>query len=575
MGNTLSTNYTYEDTILPLGPGMGSLRGKLVDGRVKRFTGVPYAKPPTGEYRWRKTRPLDPDHVYASSPEPGGNREPPLQPLDCTRFSAQAWQTPMQLPFGNKEGEEEGGGPRYDEDCLMLNIWMPAGGEEGEGRPMGNPCMDDISDPTELISSAALKCIFIAPAYRLGVFGFLASQELADEAGNDGDDGAGGVVGNYGMWDQWTAMRWVQRYGAALGGDLSNVTLAGMSAGAYSVHAQVAHALLMEKDQVGSSKSLAVKRIALAYPWLPGVRHSNAIPTNPKSLHEVQPQFNELLAVHGISQDLPGKEKLAALRRVGAKVLTEKVKEMERHTFRPVADGKFFPKDLFKRFIEGEFANEFEKRGMSVLVGEVLNEECTYRMGAPKEMSGLRAEIANLYPGTVTDKLIHAYTVDKIQVPAALPDPNPHIGATEKLYGDIVSDGQVRAPERLLIQQLREAGVPLSRVHRYLIGFKPTFVKKVIPDMLGVPHGSDGALWNYAVGFVAASATLVGTTRDDKQVMTEWISDLVKFVNGKEMDYGTTKWSEQKFLGPDGNISIRQDRKWDYLMQVAHLMADE
>lgn len=140
-------------------------------------------------------------------------------------------------------------------------------------------------------------------------------------------------------------------------------------------------------------------------------------------------------------------------------------------------------------------------------------------MGAPKDPAKLRAEITNLYPGSVADKLIHVYTVDKIHLPTALPDPNKHIGATEKLYGDIVSDGQVRAPERLLLQQLRDAGVPLSSVHRYLIGWKPTFVKKVLPDVMGVPHGSDGVIWNYAVG--------LGATEEDKVVMTEWIQDLV------------------------------------------------
>lgn len=107
-------------------------------------------------------------------------------------------------------------------------------------------------------------------------------------------------------------------------------------------------------------------------------RHSNAIPTNPKSLGEVQPQFDELLAVHGIPQDLSSKEKLEKLRALDAKVLIGKVKEMSRHTFRPVADGKFFPHDLFKRFGNGDFAREIKQRGISVLIGEVLNEVSSY-----------------------------------------------------------------------------------------------------------------------------------------------------------------------------------------------------
>ncbi|KAJ9097478.1 hypothetical protein QFC19_006747 [Naganishia cerealis] len=186
-------------------------------------------------------------------------------------------------------------------------------------------------------------------------------------------------------------------------------------------------------------------------------------------------------------------------------------------------------------------------------------------MSAPSETANLKREIANLYPEAVTDCLIHAYTADGIHRAAALPDPNPHIGAAEKVYGDIVADGQVRAPERLLVQQLREAGVPLPRVHRYLIGWKPGFVRKVLPDVMGVPHGSDGVIWNYNI--------MNGPEREEREIMTEWIQDLVKFVNGKEMHYGTSAWTEQKYLGPDGKISVQQDRKWEYLLRVADLMA--
>ncbi|KAJ9097477.1 hypothetical protein QFC19_006746 [Naganishia cerealis] len=360
MGNVLSSEYTYDTAVLDLGAN-GRLRGTLVDGRVRRFTGVPFAQPPVGGYRWRKTRPLPADHVYCNPTS--GDRE---EPLDCSRFGATAWQNPMLLPIRNKEE------PRYDEDCLTLNMWMPVGEPPKGGWPvmiwfhggllqMGNPCIDDISDPTELVSTAGLNCIFLAPAYRLSIFGFLASQELAEEAERDGDDG---VCGNYGMWDQWTALMWLQTYGERLGGDLKNVTLAGMSAGAYSAHAQTAHALLMAKDSVGSNPRL-IRRIAL---------HSNAIPTNPKSLLDVQPQFAELLAVHGISPTLTAAEKLDALRKIDAGTLMEKVKQMKAHTFRTVADGKFFPRDLMQRFGRGEFAKEFEKRGMSILVGEVLHE---------------------------------------------------------------------------------------------------------------------------------------------------------------------------------------------------------
>lgn len=140
-------------------------------------------------------------------------------------------------------------------------------------------------------------------------------------------------------------------------------------------------------------------------------------------------------------------------------------------------------------------------------------------MDAPKEQAELRGRIANLYPLGVTDKLLKAYTKDGIQLPTAMPDPNPNISEVAKVYGDIISDGQVRAPERLLVQQLCDAGVPLDRVHRYRIGWKPGFVEQVMPEIMGVPHGSDTLIWNYGVRH--------GPTEQERHVMERWIGDLV------------------------------------------------
>lgn len=105
-------------------------------------------------------------------------------------------------------------------------------------------------DPTELISStgAGLQCIFIASAYRLSALGFLASAELAAEAASLGEEN---VWGNYGLWDQRLALDWVhENVGKWFGGNTrEKLTLAGRSAGAYSVHAQVCHEFFMRKSQ--------------------------------------------------------------------------------------------------------------------------------------------------------------------------------------------------------------------------------------------------------------------------------------------------------------------------------------
>ena len=70
--------------------------------------------------------------------------------------------------------------------------------------------------------------VVVNMGYRLGVFGFLATDELMDEAGS---------AGNYGLMDQIKALQWVQENIEAFGGDPGNVTLAGESAGAACVSA--------------------------------------------------------------------------------------------------------------------------------------------------------------------------------------------------------------------------------------------------------------------------------------------------------------------------------------------------
>lgn len=72
-----------------------------------------------------------------------------------------------------------------------------------------------------------LPTIIIAPNFRLGVFGFLASKEIGDYNKEFGEEG----VGNYGLWDQIEALRWIQKYIGAFGGDPEKVTLFGQSAG--------------------------------------------------------------------------------------------------------------------------------------------------------------------------------------------------------------------------------------------------------------------------------------------------------------------------------------------------------
>ena len=121
----------------------------------------------------------------------------------------------------------------YSEDCLFLNIWVPADAQpdaklpvlvyiHGGGYTGGCGHEKHFEDP----AWAGKGIIGVTINYRLGPMGFVCLPELMEEAGH---------TGNYGLFDQMTALQWVQDNIASFGGDPAKVTIMGQSAGAMSV----------------------------------------------------------------------------------------------------------------------------------------------------------------------------------------------------------------------------------------------------------------------------------------------------------------------------------------------------
>jgi len=187
----------------------GTIEG-VKDDDILVFKGIPYAKPPVGENRWRSPQPVsDWDGVKATTDY--GN--------DCAQkpFPSDA------APLGKEPAE----------DCLYVNVWAP---QPGEGkRPVvvwihGGGYVNGGASPATYDGSefARAGVVFVSFNYRLGRFGFFAHPALS--AAKEGP------LGNYGFEDQIAAMKWVQENVEAFGGDASQVTIMGESAGGGSVH---------------------------------------------------------------------------------------------------------------------------------------------------------------------------------------------------------------------------------------------------------------------------------------------------------------------------------------------------
>ena len=189
----------------------GTLKG-VIQGGVVSFKGIPFAAPPVGDLRWRPP-------------------QPPAKWTGVRRASAYGADC-MQNPF---PGDAAPLGVAPAEDCLCVNVWIPAAKPSGKLPVMvwvyGGGFVNGGSSPAVYDGSqfARKGVVFVSFNYRLGRFGFFAHPALIKENPSE-------PHGNYGYMDQIAALNWVQRNIAAFGGNPANVTIFGESAGGGSVH---------------------------------------------------------------------------------------------------------------------------------------------------------------------------------------------------------------------------------------------------------------------------------------------------------------------------------------------------
>lgn len=200
----------------------GWVQGKTI-GSVDQWLGIRYAASPAGAGRW-------------TAPKPPGFYGARQAPYPATQFGAPCPQNISQfgnsIPLPTPPNTVPAPGSADSEDCLFLNVYVPADRHDDRGEPLpvlfwihggSNEYGEGSSyDPTPLVTQGHI--IVVTINYRLGALGWLAHPLL--------DDGSPNSSGNYGLMDQQFAMRWVNRNIAAFGGDPHRVTIAGESAGA-------------------------------------------------------------------------------------------------------------------------------------------------------------------------------------------------------------------------------------------------------------------------------------------------------------------------------------------------------
>jgi para-nitrobenzyl esterase len=343
----------------------GAVQGITLPDGIRAFRGIPFAAPPVRELRWKP-------------PQPAA-KWTGVRPAD--RFASQCMQARV---FGDMMFRNAG----ISEDCLYLNVWTPANAAPNANLPVlvyyygGGFVAGDGSEPRyDGTSMAKRGIVVVTMSYRLGVFGFFSHPELTAESPNH-------ASGNYALMDQTAALRWVRDNIAAFGGDPRQVTIAGESAGSFSVSAQMASP---------QAKGLFARAIGES-----GAFFSTTIPTPARA----EMEQNGVKFAQSV-----GAPSLAELRALSATELLEASSRPGVPRFNANVDGWFFPKTPAEIFAAGEQAkvpllagwNSEESNGRALLREEPTPEKA-------------RAVFANLFGPRAADaeKLFPIGTTEEI-----------------------------------------------------------------------------------------------------------------------------------------------------------------
>jgi para-nitrobenzyl esterase len=354
----------------------GKLSGQA-DGDLNVFKGIPYALPPIGPLRWKPP---------SAMPRWSDVR-------DASHFGPACYQ-----PVVPSSGVYTDTPPALSEDCLSLNIWAPKNAHNAPvlfwihgGALISGWSSEAMYDGARLASRGV---IVVSINYRLGVFGYLAHPELSAESPLR-------ISGNYGLLDQIEALRWVKNNINAFGGDPSNVTIDGQSAGGLSVMY-----LLASPEARGLfAKAIAQSAYMISTPELKVARFG-------------APSAEDAGVKLGLALHAPT---IAALRAIDAATLATAAPLAGYASF-GVVDGHVLPRQLVDTFALGEQAhvpliagfNSGEIRSLTVLAPPVPASAAGYEKTIRAQYRDLADDFLKLYPASNVQESIWATTRDAL-----------------------------------------------------------------------------------------------------------------------------------------------------------------
>ncbi len=312
----------------------GEVQGVVAEG-ISIFKGIPFAAPPVGDLRWKASAPVD------------------------------SWTGVKKAdafgPACMQAARSMGNTAPVSEDCLYLNVWTPAKNPNEKipvivwiygGGFSGGSTSTPMYDGTGFAKKGV---VLVSVAYRVGPFGFLAHPELSRESGKGS--------GAYGLADMISGLKWVKENIARFGGDPSNVTIFGHSAGGMAVSMLAASPVtknLFHRAICMSGGSFA----PLQTSYQAGVGTGLGIP----SLEVAELGGEDLFKKLGVAG-------VEAARALGAEEIQKAIAGGMGGgglRFRPAADGYIIPDDLFSLYQARRFNDT------PILLGHTSDETASF-----------------------------------------------------------------------------------------------------------------------------------------------------------------------------------------------------
>lgn len=464
----------------------GAVLGK-VEGRTDVYRGIPYASPPIGDLRWR-------------APQPPELRQ---EVFDASTFGAMCPQG-----FGwNSPGQGS-------EDCLILNVWTPAG-----DHPSPLPVMVWIhgggfrfgSSHNPTFNGQALSekgdVVVVSFNYRLDILGFLALPELAAESPL-------GSSGSYGFLDQVAALKWVQDNIAAFRGDAENITIFGESAGSVSVcqhlAAPMSRGLFQRAIMQSGGCFLSVTDFrdhSLAEAYVEGHRAAKA--TGCATEEDVLSCLRSKAPIELFNATAPTDTP------PGGSLIFAKPASVVWKPSIFLVDGVFLTQPISTGIIGAEIAE------VPVIIGTTRDESTSLLEDVPESEAEFRIAVVNRY-GDLADEILGAYPLSDYDSPATA-------------LAVLLSDELFTCPTFLTAQVL-------ARAERTVYLYRFEQLLDNLPDpWLGVFHTSELA---FIFGNDHWQASLTDSDHAFSDVVMDYWLSFVK--NGDPNTAGQLEWPNVK-----------------------------